>query len=140
MEKVIAQFVVFVLGVGWSVIFFLAKRTLHSIDGKMESGFSRMDKTGSDLKRMVKRNEAEMKIALRSIVTGIEGQIKALDKKIEDQNRFNKNEIKNHLRAQKTAYANLFVTRQEFGAFTATINHKIDSIYQALNNGGTKIR
>lgn len=88
-EYVAARLLVLVLGIAWSVIFYLGRRTLNSIESKIDASFKKIDGVNRLLSRTMER--------------------------------------------RGRACRKLFVSRQEFGAFTATINHKIDSIYEIVN-------
>lgn len=88
-EYFTARLIVLVLGIAWSVIFYLGKRTLSSIESKIDASFKKIDSTNRLLSRAMER--------------------------------------------RGRACRKLFVSRQEFGAFTATMNHKIDSIYEIVN-------
>ncbi len=88
-EYFTARLIVLVLGIAWSVIFYLGKRTLNSIESKIDASF----------------------------------------KKIEGVNRLLNRSMERRRRICRKA----FISRQEFGAFTANINHKIDSIYEIVN-------
>ena len=82
------QLLVIAIGAGWTVIFYFVKRTLASIDRKLEENRERNDLLHAKVARA---------LAVR----------------------------RDDCRRQ-------YVSRQEFGAFAATINHKIDSIYEFL--------
>lgn len=82
------QLLVIAIGAGWTVIFYFVKRTLASIDRKLEEN---------------------------------RGQNDSLHVK-----------VGRALAARGGVCQRQYVSRQEFGAFTATINHKIDSIYEFL--------
>lgn len=82
------QLLVVGIGAGWTVIFYFVKRTLASIDRKLEENRAQSDLLHAKVGR-----------ALAARHGGCQRQ---------------------------------YVSRQEFGAFTATINHKMDSIYECL--------
>lgn len=94
-EYFTARLVVLILGIAWSVIFYLGKRTLNSIESKIDASFKKIDNTNRLLNRTMERR----------------GRI----------------------------CRKVFVSRQEFGAFTATINHKIDSIYEIVNKKSAEV-
>ena len=95
-EENFGRLVILLIGIAWSVIFYLGKRTLTAIDKKIETSFQRIDRAHSSLKETMQRGERRM-------------------------------------RHNSKAMQKLFLTRQEFGAYTANINHKIESIYETVN-------
>ena len=100
-EENFGRLVVLLVGIAWSVIFYLGKRTLGAIDKKIDASFERIDHAQRSLKESMRRGE--------------------------------KRGRHNYKAMQK-----LFLTRQEFGAYTANINHKIESIYETVNKTGAE--
>lgn len=98
-EENFGRLVVLLIGIAWSVVFYLGKRTLTAIDKKIEASFERIDRAHSSLKESMRRGEKRM-------------------------------------RHSGKAMQKLFLTRQEFGAYIANINHKINSIYKTVNKTG----
>ncbi len=68
-----------------------------------------------------------------SLVTA--GTLAAIDRKLEENRGQSDSlyaKVGRALAARRDGCQRQYVSRQEFGAFTATINHKIDSIYEFL--------
>ncbi len=105
-KYIFAQLLIFALGVGWSVIFFLGKYTLRTIHKKMDTGFDRINAIHEALKDSAQKRDRRIVRAIKSLSVSLSRQ--------------------NH------SCRKAFVTRQEFGAFAANINHKIDSIRELL--------
>ena len=100
-EENFGRLVILLVGIAWSVIFYLGKRTLAAIDKKIAASFERIDRAHSSLKESMRHGE----------------------KRIRHNNK---------------AMQKIFLTRQEFGAYTANINHKIESIYETVNRTGAE--
>lgn len=104
----VGKLLLFILGVGWTAIFYLGKRTLASIDKKIDGNIAAIERSQQVLRSAIKK-----------------------------QNRLNATKSEKRIAEREKACRRFFVSRQEFGAFTATINHKIDSIYEILKKEGT---
>jgi len=126
MHRFTGQLIIFGLGIGWSIVFYLGKRTLTIIDRKMEENLKKVEKTSSGIAELVGRQRAEINAALKNLTASMARQVRALDKKITRQEEAQKKGMEK----QCETCAGLYLTRQEFGAFTASTNHKIDSIYE----------
>ncbi len=129
MDRFTGQLIIFGLGIGWSVVFYLGKRTITVIDRKMDENLKQVEKTSSGIAELVRRQRAEINTALKNLAVSMARQVRALDKKITRQAEAQKKGMEK----QSETCASLYLTRQEFGAFTASINHKIDSIYEYLH-------
>jgi len=121
-EEFAVRLTVLLLGVAWSVIFYLGKRTLGAMDKKMDANFERIEETYRGLRSSLARGEKRMRYESRTWQKNSArqfGRMKtATDATIADNNK---------------TLQKMFVTRQEFGSLIANINHKIDSIYETLN-------
>ncbi|GMT42515.1 MAG: hypothetical protein IEMM0002_0926 [bacterium] len=120
---------VLILGIAWSVIFYLGKRTLNSIEAKIDENFQRIDDTNRLLNKMMERREKRIRSELASWTAKFAKQFRLL-----------KADSGISISAQKRVCQRLFVSRQEFGAFTANINHKIDSIYEIVNGKSPEVK
>ena len=135
-EKLAAQLIVLGLSVLWSLLFYMGKRLFASMDKKMDASFSRMDEIGRELKEQFEKSDIRLEKDFERLELGTESQVKGLAEKMETQSKAQRSDIKKRLESATRAYSRLFVSRQEFGAFTANINHKIDSIYETLSREG----
>ena len=121
-EETAGKLVLMIIGIAWSVIFYFAKRTLKGIDEKMERNMALLNTDYRELRRSMERRE-------RLIARNLRAHYARLSKK-----------------AEKTVSSNnrslhrLFVSRQEFGAFVANMNHKIDSIYESIKTEKPGVR
>jgi len=129
MERFTGQLIILGLGIGWSIVFYLGKRTLTVIDRKMEENLAKVEKTAAGTANLVRGQRAEINTALKTLAVSMARQVRSLDKKIISREEAQKKRMEK----QGRACAGLYLTRQEFGAFTASINHKIDSIYEYLH-------
>ncbi len=93
-------------GALWTVIFWFVKRTLDAIEKKLEENRKQSESAARQLERLGRELEAR------------HGGLQA--------------DLLRTLAARRAACQRHYVSRQEFGAFTATINHKIDCIYELL--------
>jgi len=117
---------VFLLGIAWSVIFYLGTRTLSAMEKKMDANFERIEQTNRALRSSLERGEKRMRHEARAWQKNTAKQFSRM-KAVTDRN----------IAANNKALQKMFVTRQEFGSLVANINHKIDSIYETLNNEKT---
>jgi len=113
-DRFIEQFLILAGGIGWSLLFFLGKKMLNSIEEKIETSLKEIASAQESIRDMPRNYEIKIEKSAKIISKSL---AKRIDKQCDTCNR-------------------MFVTRQEFGAFTATINHKIDSIYQLLKRKG----
>jgi Skp family chaperone for outer membrane proteins len=137
-ERLIDQFLFLVLAVGWSLAFYLAKRALGSIDKKLDASFLRIDRTGKEMEKKLEKRDARFEKELRSLSAITSDELKVLNRKVEEKSRHDGEAVNRWLEGLASVYSKIYVSRQEFGAFTANINHKIDSIYQSINREGIK--
>ena len=122
-EEFAVRLIVLLLGVAWSVIFYLGKRTLSVMDKKMDANFERIDRSQRALRSSLERGEKRMRFEAKIWQKNSAKQFRAM-KTLTDRTL-----SENNKRLQK-----MFVTRQEFGSLIANINHKIDSIYETLSD------
>jgi methyl-accepting chemotaxis protein len=120
-EEFAVRFIVLLLGIAWSVIFYFGRRTLSAMDKKIDANFERMDNAyrslNSSLERSDKRMRHEGRLWRKSMAKQLRMMKAVTDRTIAGNNK---------------TLQKLFVTRQEFGAYIANINHKIDSIYETV--------
>lgn len=135
-DRFTGQLLIFVLSVGWSLILYFGQRIFRTMDRKLDASFERIEKTNHDFRKMVEKHESKMERAVKTLAGKVGRHLRRLHAKIESQGQLHQNEFER----QNKAYNRLFVTRQEFGAFTAAINHKIDSIYELLSKEGIKTK
>ena len=129
MDRFTGQLIILGLGIGWSIVFYLGKRTLTVIDRKMEENLAKVEKTAAGTANLVRGQRAEINTAIKTLAGSMARQVRSLDKKIVRREEAQKQRMEK----QGRTCAGLYLTRQEFGAFTASINHKIDSIYEYLH-------
>ncbi len=128
-EEFTVRLIVLLLGIAWSAIFYLGKRTLSSMDKKIDANFERIDRSQRALRSSLERGEKRTRFEAR-------GWQKNSAKQFRQMKTFTDRTLsENNKTLQK-----MFVTRQEFGSFIANINHKIDSIYETLNAPATPQR
>lgn len=139
-ERLIDQLLILILTVGWSLAFYLAKRALGSIDKKLDASFLRIDRTGEEMKKRLEKREAKFEKELSSLSSVTSDELKALNRKVDEKSRHDVDEVNRRLEGLASVYSKIYVSRQEFGAFTANINYKIDSIYQSINREGIKTK
>jgi len=129
MDRFTGQLIILGLGIGWSIVFYLGKRTLTVIDRKMEENLEKVEKAAAGIADLVRKQRAEISATLKNLAGSMAKQVRELDKKIDRREEAQKKRMEK----QSRTCAGLYLTRQEFGAFTASINHKIDSIYEYLH-------
>jgi hypothetical protein len=139
-ERLIDQVLILILTIGWSLAFYLAKRTIDSIDKKLDASFLRIDRAGEDMKKMLEKRDTRFEKEITGLRVSTSDELKALSRKMEEKSRHDVEEVDRRLEGLASVYSKIYVSRQEFGAFTANINHKIDSIYQSINREGIKTK
>jgi len=137
-KNLFMQFLILIISIGWSLLLFLGKRTLRSMDKKMEASFERIDKTGKDLQKVIAKRDAIRGREMRTFSLRAKRDLQMLQKKFEIQSDKEKDEMEKRIEQLSRAYTQTFISRQEFGAFTANMGHKIDSIYERLTIEGIK--
>ncbi len=130
-----AQLLVFVLGAGWTVVFYLLKRTLASIDKKIDESLQRSEQNGKELHAALASKEERLNRNMRILATAGAKQMQRLRGDMDRRNSALKDGVREAMAVRRKACGVAYVSRQEFGAFTAEMNHKIDSIYEILKQG-----
>jgi len=125
-EEFAVRLIVLLLGIAWSVIFYLGKRTLFAMDKKMDANFERSDRSQRALRSSLVRGENLIRHEAKVWQKNAAKQFSRM-KAVTDRN----------IAANNKTLQKIFVTRQEFGSLVANINHKIDSIYETLSDEKT---
>ena len=126
------QLLVFALGTGWTVIFYLLKRTLRSIDRKIDESLHRTEQNGKELRDALTGKEEKLNRSIRLLATASARQMRGVRAELDRRNSLLRDGVAAAMNSRHRVCRDAYVSRQEFGAFTATINHKIDSIYEIL--------
>jgi len=139
-ERLIDQLLILILAIGWSLAFYLAKRALSSIDKKLDASFLRIDRASEEVQRKFEKREARFEKALSGLSASTSDELKSLNRKVDEKSKDDFEEVNRRLEGLASVYSKIYVSRQEFGAFTANINYKIDSIYQSISREGIKTK
>ncbi len=126
------QLLVFAVGAGWTVIFYFLKRTLASIDRKLEENRQQAISAADQLRQWDAARAEKINRQIRAMAVSATRQLGLIRHGLEKQAGQRHAEMERAQTARCGGCQRQYVSRQEFGAFTATINHKIDSIYEFL--------
>lgn len=127
-----SQVLVAALGAGWTVIFYFVKRTLRSIDTRLEENSRSAEVLAGNLKAAAEGRDERLRGALGRLARAASRNFALLKNDIARNGEALRKEAARAVSAQCGDCRKQYVTRQEFGAFTANMNHKIDSIYEFL--------
>lgn len=127
-----AQILVAALGAGWTVILFFLKRTLRGIDARLEANARAAEELARGLRSSAALRDERVARALRGLAAASGRNYSLLKAEMERGGASLRKETERAVAAQCGECGGRYVSRREFGAFTANMNHKIDSMYEIL--------
>ena len=137
-ESLLAQLLGLFISIGWSLLLFLGKRTLTAMDRKMDANFEELQAKVKELQKQIAHKDARRGREIRNLSIRARREFIKVIRNIKSQSDMNMGEMEKRIEKLSRSHAQSFASRQEFGAFAANINHKIDSIYERLTMEGIK--